>query len=518
MTSALVIALSLAGFGLLVFGERMGLGPQLASLGVMTIFALATLALAFSSTSARLARFVVGRERASTLGLTALVAALALFGLLLQPAGPRAWVHGVGLMAGLILAYVAAPLAMWRNFVADLALHGDRDPGVGTRGALPVLMACCVLFCLLMLFDQLPIAIKQLGMITGISHHRLLISVMGLVGRVVVLGGLFGLQRIAKALMVIALVTAVLPAGLMLASRFFDRFDIEAVRQAQAGVVGALSVRFNIDLLREIWPAIAIGLVFGLVLNQPAIAIRHRVLRGAGILFGLLLAALLAILTQTGQTLLKTVIAENITALPPSQWPLFVFDEALRGWLTVCGAMPDDAITAARTCGQTTARMPLDAQRFVFEAGLDSPALALSQGWPLILGFIWALLVPLFNICALAVLLHAVASGFAERILFRTFHPKALRAWRLAMVRLSLMALLGGLYLADGYNLRLDPVFLRWALAGLTGTALMAILAYRLIQLMQMIRAWRLRRVRPVSQEVAPVPAPEVQPEPAPVA
>ena len=57
------------------------------------------------------------------------------------------------------------------------------------------------------------------------------LSGAGLTGSLV-LGGLFGLQRIAKALVAIAFVIAVIPAGLMLASRFFDRFDIEALRQA----------------------------------------------------------------------------------------------------------------------------------------------------------------------------------------------------------------------------------------------------------------------------------------------
>lgn len=518
MTSALVIALSLAGFGLLVFGERMGLGPQLAAYGVMAILALTTLALAFASTSARLARFIVGRERASALGLTALVAALVLFGLLLQPAGARTWVQGAGLMVGLVLAYVAAPLAMWRNFVADLALHGDRDPGAGTRGALPVLMVCCAFLCVLMLLDQLPQAISQMAAITGGRHHRILVVVLGLIGLVVVLGGLYGLQRIAKALVVIAFVAAVVPAGLMLASRFLDHFDIEALRQVQASAAAALSVRFNADLLREIWPALALGIGLGITVNQPAVAIRHRVLRGAGLLVGFLLAALLAVLAQTGQTLLKSVIAENILAVPPSQWPLFVFDEALRGWLTVCGSMPEDALAAARACGQATARVPLDAQRFAFEAGLDSPALALSQGWPLILGFIWALLIPLFNLCALAFLLHAAASGLAERILFRTLHPKALRAWRLAMARLGLMALLVALYLADRTGLRLDPAFVRWALAGLTGVAIMAILAYRLIQVMQWVRARRQRKTSPPPPEDTPAPAPDPELEPAPAA
>lgn len=516
MTSALVIALSLAGFGLLVFGERMGLGPQLAAHGVLAIFALATLALAFSSTSARLARVVVGRERASMLGLAALVTALVLFGLMAQPAGPHLWVQGLGLTAGLVMTYVAAPLAMWRNFVADLALHGDHDPGAGTRGALPVLMVCLLCLCVLVLFEGMPSAINQLVVITGFGHTRVLVALLGLMGLVVVLGGLFGLQRIAKALVAIAFVIAVIPAGLMLASRFFDRFDIEALRQAQASVRAAMSVPVNVELLGEIWPAIALGSLLGMALNQPAIAIRHRVLRGAGVLIGLLLAALLAALSQTGQALLKTMIAENILAVSPSQWPLFVFDEALRGWLTVCGITPDDAITAARACGQTTARTPLEATRLTFEAGLEWPALALSQGWPLILGFIWALLVPLFEVCALAFLLHAAASGLAERILFRTLHPKALRAWRLAMVRLSLMALLAALYLADHHGLRLDPGFVRWALAGLTGIALVAILAYRLIQGIQMMRM-RMRRQRrnpPCPQVSESVPSPQAEPDP----
>jgi predicted TPR repeat methyltransferase len=194
-----------------------------------------------------------------------------------------------------------------------------------------------------------------------------------------------------------------------------------------------------------------------------------------------------------------------------------VFDETLRGWLTVCGSAPADALAAARACGQLDPKVPLDAARLTFDRGLDAPALALSQGWPIILGFIWGLLGPLLEAAALAFLLHAAACGFAERFLFRIVHPRALRAWRLAMMRLSVIAVLGLLFLAVQAGWRADPAFVRWATAGLAGTAVMAILVHRLFQGMRAFRVWRQRRAAPptpIPPEPADAPLPEAPPAP----
>jgi hypothetical protein len=98
---------------------------------------------------------------------------------------------------------------------------------------------------------------------------------------------------------------------------------------------------------------------------------------------------------------------------------------------------------------------------------------------------------------ALGLLVHAGATGFAERVLFRGLAPRALRSWRLAMTRLALLAAFAALYFCESSGIRLSTPIFVWALTGAAGTALTAVLAWRLIATIRAFRAWRHRKGQP---------------------
>ncbi|MCA1953212.1 MAG: hypothetical protein LDL22_09230, partial [Hyphomicrobiales bacterium] len=120
-------------------------------------------------------------------------------------------------------------------------------------------------------------------------------------------------------------------------------------------------------------------------------------------------------------------------------------------------------------------------------------------------GFIWGILPPLVALSGLGMLVLAAASGFSERVLFRLAHPRALRGFRLAMARLSLLVLGTLLYTLEARGVAIAPGFARWALLGLALTILAAMAGYRLIAAARLIR--RRRAPEPsAATEAAPHP------------
>ncbi len=531
MTSALIFALSMAGFGLLVFGERMGLGTELASLGVAGIFVLAGTALALVSMTSRLNRFVVGADRGAGLVLATIVASLLIFGfdILFKPDmeasrqtdafgadvfganafGPNVFGAGFAFLLGFSAALILTPFNPWRNFGAHAAQRNttaliDQDPARETCGALPVVAGVMALAAGLIVVRYFPVAIDTLVGVTGWPRAPAFLSALVLIGLPAVLGGLLGLGRTALVLVAIALATIAAPFAVFMLGEFLAQFDAAALNTLLAsGSEAARTLATTVQLNAE-WPALALGFAAGLVVLQPAAALGSASTRFFAVLAGVAMALIVTLVARSDVSMLREIIANRIAAAPPAQWPVFVFDEALRGWLSTCGVTPEDAQAAAQACGTRNPRAPLPPGAYRFAEGLAAPALALAQGWPIILGFISGLVRPLIALIALGVLLHAAASGVAERLLFRILHPRALRAWRLAMARLALIVLLALILVLERQGFRLDPVLFRWALLGLGLTGFIAMIGYRLILL---IRFFRSRRASRAS-------LPEAAPEP----
>lgn len=507
MTSALIFALSMAGFGLLVFGERMGLGTQLASFGVAGIFVLVAVALALANMTSRLHRFMVGSGRGAGFGLTALIAGALVFGLqfgLPVPAhtfGPDQFLVPVfALLAGFIGALIFVPLSPWQGFgaafVAEAGVNrkaADRkaiETATSTRGALPVLAIAVACLSGLLIVRYFPLAVDRIAETTGWQRQILFDVALASGATMALLGGLQALSRAALVLIVVAFMTAAVPAILLLTGGVLDQLGSEMVKRMAETTMADARLP-ELDAFRMQWPTMALGFVLGLAVFQPATPVRTPARRVAAIVAGIIAALGFGLLVRVGEHQLNDLIVNRIVAAPPSQWPVFVFDETIRGWLSACSAFPEDALAATRQCGTGHPRNVLSGASLRFESALGLPALALAQGWPIILGFIWALLIPLLGLVILAFFLHAAASGFSERVLFRLLHPRALRSWRLAIARLTLIAMTMALFSLESHGQRLDPTLYHWALLGLVGTVLAASTGYWLIAI---LRAFRARR------------------------
>lgn len=519
MTSALVLVLSMAGFGLLLLGERMGIAPGVAYAGVVAIALVAALALGVVSMTSRIGRFLVGEARGGAMGLAALVAMLAILAAGVGNAqGAIPGMAPSGLLLGFLGSLLIVPFNPWRNFgiapePGDIAaVRKDIDPGADTRGALAIATIASGIGVLALLALYLPGGLERAAEASGMARDRIRFGALGYLVLIPVLGGMLGVKRVAKFYLAIALIILVLPV-LLTVLGVLGVLGVLA-GNANLAISGAAEVQVAIGQFRALaeewilaayhrpdWVAIACGVVLGFLVLQPAVIVVGSLRRLVAILVGLGLALSILWALRLIEEQSASMIAERIIALPPGQWPLVVFDEALRGWLTVCGQSVQDAIGAANACGLSSARLVLPPGSFGFQPGLAAPAASLLLGWPVVPGFIWGILPSLMGLTALGFLVHAGASALGERILFRWANPGGPRAWRLAMVRILAIVLGIGCFELDQLGLRADPLALRWLLLGSAGTVVVAMLGFWLIRLIRMMRR---RASRVVSSDEHP--------------
>jgi hypothetical protein len=503
MVSALIFALSFAAFGLLVFGERMGLAPQLAGYGVIGTFLAAALAVALASATSRLGHFVIGAARGAGTGLAVLVCCLVIFAMPLVSASGKDPANAlIALVLGFMAALIVSPFNPWKRFdlwtgYADI----QRTVRDNTRGAMQVVSLAMMVAAILLVTYFFPITVDRFADNGGWARADVSNLALALLGILLLFGGMVGLARAALVLIAIAVVMAAGPFIIERFTRSLVELDASALMPMLLRLKTELPAMVGTIRLGGEAPAGIVGFVLGMLALQPAAPVASRGARIMVIGMGVVLALGLSYVARTNAALLADLVSKAIVGAPPAQWPVFVFDEALKGWLSACGTLPDDAAAAARACGMPSPRTVLPAGSIIVQSGLAAPALALAQGWPIILGFIWGLLLPFVEMIALGFLLLAAASGFAESILVRLLHPGALRSWRLAVTRLSLIALLGMLAFLRDQGLALDPAVFRWALLGTAMMALAAMIAFRLINLARYVQ-----RKRPASG-VSAIPA-----------
>lgn len=495
----LVLVLSLAGFGLLILGERMGLAADLAAGGVLVIVLAAGLALALFSTTTRLARFMVGAGHGAAFGFASVLSCLLAFAAsALSAAGGLVGHAAAGwLSIGVVCGLAVPGFHPWRDFDGGAAgtegaIRRDPDPRAEGRGALALAALAVALAAILLVLFFLPRMLDRLGEVSGWSRGWLWGLLAIFAGAMPLLGGLRGMRRAALFVTGIALVSVIIPLLAHFAAAIPAGMPVLAIRIGPDRAVA---------FLRDLWQAgggtaAALGFAIGLVARQGGAAVSGGGRRFLAIVFGGALGFLLALSADTGGVLLDAIEA-RLRGQGPAQWPVFVFDDALRGWVTACGIVPEDAGTAARACGAGGTRAPLRPDALGFSPRLAPVALALSMGLPAILGFIWGVLMPLVNIIALGILVHAGTSGLTERMIFRLLLPRALRASRLAMARLATLALLLGLFLADGRNMRLDPALFRWGLLSTTLIVAAAMSGYGILAALRAVRARWTRHARP---------------------
>lgn len=436
MGSGLIFVLSLAGLALLVFGERLGLPANIAALGVIGTLAFMALGLSLASTTSRLRTFL-STHAGSTIWGSASRGAMILILVLSLDITPAA-LDMPGILS-FLLGFFGVMILVPPQIADETGTRAD-----STR-MISILSALAALYFTLTLWPHVMRAVIEITSWNALSAGLVILVLAGLPA---LLGGLEGLMRLSTRFMLLCAGLCVLPFaiawGTQLAPASSFAVLIEFLQDVMAQPISELSSVKPALLLSMGMPNHAlIGALTGLSLggnyaSRPSCS--HRILAP---LYGLAIAGCFVGAAWLTRTHLELTLLPSLARMPPTEWPLFAFDPALHGWLNVCGRPPRDAVDIAQACG---ASAPPALSQLVLERQLAFPAVAASEGWPLLLGTVWSLSIPLLLVLGLGFLIHAAARGISENLLFQFLHPRALRAWRLAMARVVTLLLLGGLY------------------------------------------------------------------------
>ncbi len=494
MAGALIFSLAMAAVGLLVFGERMGLPAGLAAVGVAGALGAALAASAIFSATSRLGRFVIGEGKGAAVSATAVATILLLFGQFHLTTGGRMELPAsLWLMTGFVAGQLFPPANPWSAFRS--ASDGDSLTGIsrsdGLRGAVAVIVLAASLGAATLLAALMPALVDRLVEASGWPFPIVFRSILGLICAIALFGGLVSIRRAALVCLALALLLLVLPVVPdWVRTQLPPAFDGEAVRQFSKDLSSVVIAR-GITIFRapDAGAAVA-GFLIGLMSLQSAGVIRGFAVRSAAVIVALVLAtAVMGTIAFNADRLQSLMIGLAGTA--PTQWPVFVYDEVLRGWFSVCGIAPDDARHAARACGTVDPRIPLPTASLRFDNGLAMPALAASTGQPVILGFLWALLPLVLVLVAGSMAMLVAATGWAELLPGRV---TALRSTRLARMRLAILALSLLVLLAGETGYRPEVSHIRWLLLGASLLGLVAMSAGWLIRIVRSVRNRRRSR------------------------
>jgi len=422
MLAPLVFVLALSGILLLVVGERMGLSTSLSAEVAYGMLALAVAALGIGSVTSRFERFATGartgRERIGRLSARVSVLMVLVLGFVPGLGQP------VGLWGGFILGFLLAHLG-----------QGASEAGMLARMAR--LLAALAMG--LLLLAVLPSLWDALARLTALPLPSVKLLMVVLAALVLLPGGAIGVGHVQRVMLALVLALALLPLLALLGLSAVERGDPLLLESAM--LLTRPSVPAAVAL-NAVPPGAFMGMAAGLAARGHA---EMRLVPALGGLFiGLLLTGLLVGVHALAQDWLARIIGTRILAVAPQQWPAFVFDDEIRGWLRACGQSVQDPAAAARACGTPTAAMALKEQDVSFMPSLASAALARAAGLPLTLGNLWLLMPALLGFAGLLSLLKAIALALSEAFLFRTLNPSGLRSWRLAMARLMALVVIGG--------------------------------------------------------------------------
>lgn len=212
MFGGLVLALSSAGFLLLIFGERLGLPAEIAAAGVITIFAMMTTGLALVATTSRLAPFLNG---GSVFGKITVQTGLLLLAVMLAGPADHAKLANLVVIAIFVLAMLVLP--------APVLPEDER--GSGKEFAF-VAAGCTALMAFLLLLQIWPAFVAMLAACAGISASATTKFALLLLALPLLLGGMSGLALLIRNLILIALVAAVAPSAIEVLRLFVAQSDM----------------------------------------------------------------------------------------------------------------------------------------------------------------------------------------------------------------------------------------------------------------------------------------------------
>lgn len=414
MFAPLVFVMSLFAFAFLVIGERMGLETSLAAGALTLIPALALVALGLAGVSSRLERYlgVAGQGRAAAC----------------------LWRGAVLLLA--FAAFAGEGVALWAGFPLGFLLAHRVEGAAPSRPGGQITARLGFALVLLALGARLfaPLA-GTLGDMTGLSAGTTRQVLLALAVLLVLPGGARGGQAGARYVLGLAVPLVIAPMLVHLALALAGRGDPLTLE-----VLSGLSRQMPEALSGLSFPASGViaGAAAGfLARGGDALPTRAA---GLGLAGALLLAGLVAGVAVFGQAYLSEVIGQRILNSGPGQWPGFLFEDGVRGWLVACGQPLPDASALSRACARGAGGVEI-----TFQAALQMPALARALQLSVLFGTLWQVLPLLIGLVALAMLLHRAAGFLSEALLHGLINPTGLRSWRLAMARLMLITLAAGL-------------------------------------------------------------------------
>lgn len=496
MIAVLALVVSIAGITLMAFGERLGLAAGIAGLLIPVILGLFVLIIALASATSRLTVYLDASDGKSAIRPFATQLVLVLAGLALQPdlniADPRS---GMVMLA----AYIAILILVPSRETMRLLPEAERHMGGPDRAAMIGLVT--IGFALLLFVSWFQPVLVWLAKASGFAETVVRQAVLVVLAMVVLLGGLLAVSRLAQGALAFALLFVGLP--------FAAVFGVEALRLADPAATFGLrwpgdqlasGLREMVSDTRMVMPALT-GIGLGLVTLASTPRLGGPIRRGG---FGLLIAittGLVAYGFAREAGALPTLVMRDLMPVTPQNWPLFVFDESIRGWLRVCQEAPRDALDVIQACRRSGVTGAIPPEMFEIRPDMTGPALAAARGVPAAFGLVSGLLGPFMGFVALALLLQVAASGIGETILYRLLAPRALRAVRLARTRLVVLALLAPFIVMPDFPALPDPRFAHWLALSLGFLLAITLIADWMLALLRHIHRWRqqpLHRAQPL--------------------
>lgn len=506
MAGAAVFSLAMAAIGLLVFGERMGLPAPLAALGVIGVLFAALIAAALLGATSRLGHYVVSRERGGVFAYGAVSGALLVLGYYhvrgLGDGGGSAWISPalLWLLGGFCAGQIVLPANPWKAFQPTIGVTPGQagTGGDALGGAVTMMMLAGTIGTLSVLISILPDLASRLVAASGWSKEIVSRSLLGLVCALALFGGLVSIRHAVMIGFALTGLLLVLPV-------FVEWFGIHLSQGSAEGAVRQMVPRAMTDLTSVVVvalqaPALSAalaGFLLGMAASPAAAAVTHPGTRWLAAMGGIGVATFVIASVEITGVRLQALMTTSLVGSPPVQWPVFVYDDVLRGWLSACGTLPDDARQAARACGTMDPRIVLPPGSLRFDEGLGMAALAASSGLPVILGFLWSLLPLVLALVACALLLLVAATGFAETAFGARARRKSLRSSRLGRIRLVILGICAALAVVEPVAGMAGGDLLRWGMLGSFFLASAAALAGWLLRAIRMVRRWRVAKAPP---------------------
>lgn len=486
MIAVLALVVSIAGITLMAFGERLGLAAGIAGLLIPIILGFFVLVIALASATSRLTVYLDASDRKSALRRLATQLVLVLAGLALQPnlniADPRS---GLVMLAAYVVTLVLVPSREMMRLLPE----DERRMGGPDRVAMIGLVT--IGFASLLFVSWFQPVLVWLAKASGFAESIVRQTMLVVLAMAVLLGGLSAISRLAQGALAFALLFVGLPFAAVFGAEALRLIDPAATLGLQWPVYELGSgVGELVSSTRMIMPFLT-GIGLGLVTLASTPKLGGPIRRGG---FGLLVAIMAGLVAygfarEAGA--LPALVMRDLMPVAPQNWPLFVFDEAIRGWLLVCQEAPRDAIDVIQSCRRSGVTGTIPPEMFEIRPDMIGPALAAARGVPAAFGLVSGLLGPFIAFVALALLLQVAAAGIGETILYRLVAPRALRAARLARTRLVVLALLAPFMFRPDFPAMPDPGFAYWLGLSLGMLLLITLVADWMLALLHHIRGWR---------------------------